>query len=128
MAESWALSMRFCNWYLHRFGEGFPTDTDGNLFSCSRFSAQLWGIFFGSCPEIFGFSFFRVYRRDGRWNISWRLKNRDVTAKSVPKEWLLLAFLVGVVRGPAIGGIASQWDWSGSGGFLGMHPFSVPQP
>ena len=38
-----------------------------------------------------------------------------------------IAFGLGFVLGPAIGGFASQWDWSDSNlVFFGMHPFRRP--
>jgi MFS family permease len=53
----------------------------------------------------------------------------DVTSREKRSKGMAfvgIAFGLGFVLGPAIGGIASQWDWSGSElVFFGMHPFSA---
>lgn len=53
----------------------------------------------------------------------------DVTSREKRSKGMAfvgIAFGLGFVLGPAIGGLASQWDWSGSElVFFGMHPFSA---
>ncbi|MEL0098460.1 MAG: MFS transporter, partial [Opitutae bacterium] len=53
----------------------------------------------------------------------------DVTTREKRSKGMAfvgIAFGLGFVLGPALGGIASQWDWSGSDlVFFGMHPFSA---
>lgn len=53
----------------------------------------------------------------------------DVTSREKRSKGMAfvgIAFGLGFVLGPALGGIASQWDWSGSElVFFGMHPFSA---
>jgi len=53
----------------------------------------------------------------------------DVTSREKRSKGMAfvgIAFGLGFVLGPAIGGIASQWDWSASElVFFGMHPFSA---
>ncbi len=53
----------------------------------------------------------------------------DVTTREKRSKGMAfvgIAFGLGFVLGPAIGGIASQWDWSASElVFFGMHPFSA---
>jgi MFS family permease len=53
----------------------------------------------------------------------------DVTSREKRSKGMAfvgIAFGLGFVLGPALGGIASQWDWSGSDlVFFGMHPFSA---
>ena len=53
----------------------------------------------------------------------------DVTTREKRSKGMAfvgIAFGLGFVLGPALGGLASQWDWSGSElVFFGMHPFSA---
>ena len=53
----------------------------------------------------------------------------DVTSREKRSKGMAfvgIAFGLGFVLGPAIGGLASQWDWSGSELVIfGMHPFSA---
>jgi len=53
----------------------------------------------------------------------------DVTSRKERSKGMAfvgIAFGLGFVLGPALGGLASQWDWSGSElVFFGMHPFSA---
>ncbi len=53
----------------------------------------------------------------------------DVTTREKRSKGMAfvgIAFGLGFVLGPALGGLASQWDWSGSElAFFGMHPFSA---
>ena len=53
----------------------------------------------------------------------------DVTTREKRSKGMAfvgIAFGLGFVLGPALGGIASQWDWSGADlVFFGMHPFSA---
>ena len=53
----------------------------------------------------------------------------DVTSREERSKGMAfvgIAFGLGFVLGPAIGGLASQWDWSDSNlVFFGMHPFSA---
>jgi MFS family permease len=53
----------------------------------------------------------------------------DVTTREKRSKGMAfvgIAFGLGFVLGPALGGLASQWDWSSSDlVFFGMHPFSA---
>lgn len=53
----------------------------------------------------------------------------DVTTREKRSKGMAfvgIAFGLGFVLGPALGGLASEWDWSGSElVFFGMHPFSA---
>jgi len=53
----------------------------------------------------------------------------DVTSREKRSKGMAfvgIAFGLGFVLGPALGGLASQWDWSSSDlVFFGMHPFSA---